>query len=336
MLNYITVPEVQEDLSNNHNSHHFLSFEDLDKKLKPIEWIWPNWLPRGFLTIIAGESGAGKSALALRLIMSITNGIPWPDGTIPQENGLAVWCETEAAQALNLERAKKWGIDINKIKLPLADATEDISLDNDTHRNLLTSAASLPGVMLLVVDSLSGSSRKDENTTKMLGPIKFLAQLARDKNIAILLIHHLRKKGDKDINSVDLERLRGSSSIVQTARVVWAMDNPNNSTGYQRLRGIKSNLGKLAPAIGYIIDDSGISFGSLPNPEQTDKKSAKGDALTLLRRMLAAGSCDAQAILAEAKENGIAERTLNTAKAELGVRSEKEGGPNGKWVWRLD
>jgi hypothetical protein len=170
----------------------------------------------------------------------------------------------------------------------------------------------------------------------MLGTIKFLAQLARDKKIAVLLIHHLRKKGEKDTISVDLERLRGSSSIVQTARVVWAMDNPNNSTGYKRLRGIKSNLGKLAPAIGYTIDDSGISFGSLPNPEQIEKSSAKREAHLFLRSMLAAGSCDAQAILAEAKENGIAERTLNTAKADLGVRSEREGGPNGKWVWHLD
>jgi hypothetical protein len=235
-----------------------------------------------------------------------------------------------------LERAKKWGIDRKKIILPLDDATEDISLDNETHRNLMVSAASLPGVMLLVVDSLSGSSRMDENTTKMLGPIKFLAQLARDKKIAVLLIHHLRKKGEKDTNSVDLERLRGSSSIVQTARVVWAMDNPNNSTGYKRLRGIKSNLGKLAPAIGYIIDDSGISFGSLPIPEQSEKTSAKEDAHIFLRRMLESGPCDAQEILAEAKKNGIAERTLNAAKSELGVRSEREGGPKGKWVWHLD
>jgi len=302
----------------------------------PMEWIWPNWLPRGFLTILAGESGAGKSALALRLIMSITNGKLWPDGTFPQENGLAVWCETEASQSLNLERAKKWGLDMKKIILPLDDATEDISLDNEIHRNLMVSAASLPGVMLLVVDSLSGSSRKDENTTKMLGPIKFLAQLARDKNIAVLLIHHLRKKGEKDTNSVDLERLRGSSSIVQTARVVWAMDNPNNSTGYKRLRGIKSNLGKLAPAIGYIIDDLGISFGSLPITEQSEKTSAKEDAHIFLRRMLESGPRDAQEILAEAKQNGIAERTLNAAKSELGIRSEREGGPNGKWVWHLE
>ena len=336
MFDYTLFPEGYMGSSSDPKSTHFRSFVDLGNELGPIEWIWANWLPKGFLTIIAGESGAGKSALALHLAMCITNGLPWPDGVIPQESGLVVWCETEASQALNLERAKKWGMDMSKILLPLDDVTEDISLDNKMHRERIIEAASMPGVKLLVVDSLSGSSQKDENTTKMLGPTKFLAQLARGKHIAILLIHHLRKKGKMDTNSVEMDRLRGSSSIVQIARVIWAMDNPIISGGYKRLRGIKCNLGLLAPPIGYMIDASGIRFGPSPCPEQTEKTSAKEDAVVFLRSMLAAGPLDAHAILEEAEKNGICVRTLNTAKAELEVRSEREGGPKGKWVWYLD
>jgi hypothetical protein len=336
MSDYTILPEGKEGSSNDPKSTYFRSFVDLANKLGPIEWLWSNWLPKRFLTIIAGESGAGKSALALRIAMCITNGLPYPDETIPQETGLVIWCETEASHALNLARAKKWGTNMEKIILPLDDATEDISLDNPVHRNRIIEAASQPEVKLLIVDSLSGSNTRDENSTKMLGLVKFLAQLALDNNIAILLTHHLRKRGKMDTNTVELERLRGSSSIVQPARVIWAMDNPNISMGYKRFRVIKSNLGQKPQPIGYMIDASGIRFGPSPSLEQTVKSSAKEDAVLFLRSMLAAGPCDAQIVLAEAVKSGIGERTLNSAKGLLGICSEKEGGPKGKWVWHLN
>jgi putative DNA primase/helicase len=336
MSDHTIFQEDQAILLENPKCNHFRSFVDLDNALGPIEWLWANWLPKGFLTVLAGESGAGKSYFALRIALSITNGLMFPDETVPQQSGLVVWCETEASQSLNLDRAKKWGLAIEKIILPLDDATEDISLDNPIHQKRIVEAASLPGVKLVIVDSLSGSSQRDENSTKMIGPTKFLAQLARDKNIAILLIHHLRKRGKMDTNSVDLERVRGSTGIVQTARVVWAMDIPTISGGYKRLRGIKCNLGKLAPPIGYMIDASGIRFDPSPFPEPTEKTSAKEDAVEFLRRMLSTGPCDAQTILAEAEKNGICKRTLNLAKSLLDIRSEREGGLKGKWVWYMD
>ncbi|MCI0726797.1 MAG: AAA family ATPase, partial [Chloroflexi bacterium] len=43
------------------------SWADLDERLDPVQWDWPGWLPRGFLTILAGEPGTGKSLLCLRL-----------------------------------------------------------------------------------------------------------------------------------------------------------------------------------------------------------------------------------------------------------------------------
>jgi RecA/RadA recombinase len=334
MSDYTSFQEDQAILLDNPKCNHFLSFADLDKELGPIEWIWANWLPKGFLTMLAGAPEAGKSALALRIAASITNGLPFPDGTTPQETGLVVWCEAEASQALNLERAKKWGIDIKKLILPLEDATEDISLDNQKHKERIREAASVPGVKLLIVDSLSGTSRRNENSTDMLDLVRFLAQLARDKNIAILLTHHLRKRGKMDTYSVELDRLRGSSSIVQPARVIWAMDNPNSSTGYKRLRVIKSNLGQKPQSIGYEIGESGINFG--PSPEPFAKPSETEESVEFLKNMLANGPCDAQVVLTEAEKNGIHERTLREAKTQLRIRSEKEGGSNGKWVWYLN
>ena len=112
-------------------SSYLLTWADMDKILKPITWAWDGWLANGFLTILASESGMGKSGLLLRICGSFLCGDDWPDGQqFEHEIGGVLWCEAEAAQALNLERAKAWGLPVNQIYCPLGDTLEDINLDN--------------------------------------------------------------------------------------------------------------------------------------------------------------------------------------------------------------
>jgi len=309
------------------------SYKDLRNSLQPIEWEWKDWLPRGFLTIIAGESGAGKSAVSLRLGACFTDALPWPDGTPCTNNGHILWCETEASQSVNLDRITKWGISVEKILIPTDNPLEDINLDNPSHRKLILKAASQPGVKALFFDSLSGGHKRDENSTRMLELVKFLAALARDRNIPVILIHHLRKKGHLDDNTVEMDRLRGSSSILQSARVIWALDDPDSSSGNKRLRVIKSNLGDKPNPIGYRVDENGVHFGN--TPMLISKISAAEEAANFLRSILQDGPVNAQEIYKTADEFGIQKRTLNAAKSILGISSEKEREKNGKWLWEL-
>jgi len=53
------------------------SWADLGNILGPIEWAWEGWLPKGMLTILASESGIGKSALGLRVCASFLSGVDW-------------------------------------------------------------------------------------------------------------------------------------------------------------------------------------------------------------------------------------------------------------------
>ena len=56
------------------------TWDNLGNILAPIGWDWPGWLPRGFLTILASEPGAGKSLLCLHLAATYIENRPWPDG----------------------------------------------------------------------------------------------------------------------------------------------------------------------------------------------------------------------------------------------------------------
>jgi len=52
------------------------AFEDL--KPEPVRWLWPGWLARGKIHLLAGRPGAGKTTLALSLAASISSAGFWP------------------------------------------------------------------------------------------------------------------------------------------------------------------------------------------------------------------------------------------------------------------
>lgn len=54
---------------------------------KPISWLWPQWLAKGKLTVLAGAGGSGKTTLAIGLISCLTRGEYWPDGSRCNECG---------------------------------------------------------------------------------------------------------------------------------------------------------------------------------------------------------------------------------------------------------
>ncbi len=45
---------------------------------KPIEWLWPGYVPIGKLTLIEGESASGKSFVAADIAARVSRGQPWP------------------------------------------------------------------------------------------------------------------------------------------------------------------------------------------------------------------------------------------------------------------
>ena len=62
--------------------------------------------------------------------------------------------------------------------------------------------------------------------------------------------------------------------------------------------------------------------------------SARDEAKKFLTDILANGPMLQSEIQDAAEDNGIAKRTLERAKRELGIKAEKDG-TAGRWSWRL-
>jgi hypothetical protein len=299
-----------------------------------IQWDWPGWLPRSLLTILAANSGDGKSALALRICQSFITGCAWPNGDPFQgETGAVLWCEAEAAQAVNLERARAWNLPLDQLLTPFPNPLQDACLDDHRHRDAIRQASMDDRVRLIVVDSLRAAHTQDESSSRLIGVLKWLAELARDAERPVLLVHHLRKRGLlDDPETVSLDRLRGSSAIVQTARVIWSIDAPDPANKQRkRLSVIKSNLGLFPDPIGFTLNEGGeVSFGAAPEPPR--RTSREQQAADLLLALLAKGPMKAVDIQEQMEQAGFSWRTAKRAKELLGVLSLKV---SGSWVWSL-
>ncbi len=317
---------------------HTTTLADLAGILPSTNWLWKGWLPRGYLSLIVGATGVGKSWLTLRLAQSILTDTPWPDSAASQHgkrSGYVVWADTEASQALLLERTQAWDLPIGKILLPTVgeDPLSDIILDDNEGWYELTRLVHQYQPDLVVVDSLSGGHKGDENSSDMRNLLHDLAALARDHNVAVLATHHLRKANPMEaLDTITLDRIRGSSAIPQFARLIMAVDRPDaNMPECVRLKVIKSNLARFPEALGFSITDAGLAFGAAPTPPQAFGKI--DEAAEFVLHMLKDGPLPARSIFAKAQASGISRSSINRAKKKLAVQSIKQGN---SWAWALE
>mgnify|MGYP003376638554 CR=1 FL=1 len=308
------------------------SWAEAETLIGEITWSWPGWMPNGLLTMLVSESGKGKSALALRIAACFIRGDCWPDGSqFTGETGKVIWCESEGALSVNVDRARKAGVPFEKMLSPLADPLEEFSIDRPEHVERLRAMAARPDVRCIILDSLSGATQQDENSSAMLHSVKKLASIAAESGKAFLLLHHLNK-GLSDGDGVHQRQIRGSSAIIQTARVVWAIDAPDDTDEtHRRLSMVKNNLAAYAPPVGFRIAEGGITFtGDAPKRRSTD--TVKDLAANFLLDILASGPVPSSEVERQATERGISPNAIARAKKEIDADSERR---DGRWITYL-
>jgi hypothetical protein len=173
-----------------------------------------------------------------------------------------------------------------------------------------------------------------------------LGKLAERQDCAIILLRHLNKAAQ----SKAIYRGGGSIGIIASARagILVARD-----PAQERVRVVlvtKSNLAHVPPGLKYelVPHDKTVAVAwrgtSFARPDailqancKEEAVSVLEDAVRLLMDLLTERDQSYREILKEAKTAGISERTLRTAKTQLGVRSYRVNHPGtgAKWLWSL-
>lgn len=241
---------------------HPQSLEELAKTLRPIEWVWPGWIPRSMMTVLGASQGSGKSFVAVDLCHRIIHNQGYPDGApIVAPGANVIYVDAEAVPQILNERAQNYGIDRSKLFLLLPQNDEMIDLGVPRYQDMLGDMALLLKPELIIIDSLSVIHSQGQDKVEQIRSLfGFLTRLVKEAASGLLLIHHIRKPatGNQRMLTADfgMEDLAGSGFITQQARTVIGMRlvqtgpefNPN---GPREFKILKSNLGAYPAPLGF-------------------------------------------------------------------------------------
>lgn len=329
-------------------------------KERPIHWLWPGWLARGKLTILAGSAGTGKTTLALGIASTVTTAGRWPDGVACTGRGnVLVWSsEDDPADTLK-PRLMACGAEVSRVFFVQAVTDEyGNAMPFDPARDIPTlheAVNAIGGASMLIVDpivsAIAGDMHKANDVRRGL---QSLVDFAEDHDCAVLGISHFSKGS---AGSTPQDRVIGSQAFGALARTVLVAAKPEGEEARVLARA-KSNIGLDDGGVSYYIEactlDSGIEttkvawggtiegsardiLGSVEASDE-DGQTEQSDAEQFLRDLLSDGPVPAKVVRGESSDAGYSWATIRRAQKTTGVEAYREGtgiGSKSAWYWRL-
>ncbi|MEM9611662.1 MAG: AAA family ATPase [Actinomycetota bacterium] len=320
-------------------------------------WVWDQRIPVGGVTLMAGREGHGKTLLVCWLAARLTR------GQLPGEfRGIAsdvVYVGLEDDRSTIIKpRLIAAGADVDRFHF--VDLHHE-TFALDTHLDDLTAALANLNVGLIVIDPLDAhlggvDSHKKGEVQAAIGKLSDLVQDLRCG--ALGLAHFNKNTGLNDL----LTRVSGSSGFSTAVRSVLAIgphpENENdrlcllakaNNTSKTDVKAVRyriesqtvddpANPDEPIPTAGVAIigEEDGHQPDQLLAPADPEQRTMIADALDWLYNVLAGGPQPRVDVERLAREHGITNKTLRTARDRLRVVAERNPNVQGRpSTWSL-
>jgi len=208
-----------------------------------VSWLCEDLIPRGEIILLAGEPGAYKTWLALRLAKGVAQGEAFLERKcdpaevlyLDRENPRAIVCERRAILAADsVENIRYW----DRLAPEPPPLIGDIRLFEIARERR----------PLIIFDSLVRFHSADENSATEMAPIMAELRKLADAGATVLLLHHKSK--------AEGSRYRGSSDILAGADVAYTLSKDETS-GLLTIRTSKTRHRELSVTIRPDLDESG-------------------------------------------------------------------------------
>ena len=183
---------------------------------KEIKWVIPNFIESESINHIIGPPKVGKTFLALQLMISASYGVPLLDNPLWESEGgfKSLLIEEEGSRVRLSNRFKKilYSYKLEPNESMCLVHRKGIKLDTQEGINTLRKLICKEKPNLLIFDPLASLHSGDENDAKAMSLItcNLNSLLKIHRNMAIVVLHHSRKKGPKEAGS---PVFRGSTVI---------------------------------------------------------------------------------------------------------------------------
>jgi hypothetical protein len=212
--------------------------------IPPRQWAYGNFLLLGSASVIGAVDGGGKGAIAAVITLAMITGEPllgehvWrtgPVGVISYEDDAVEWHRRVAAACAYYEIDYATVItSIYFIRRPrdrilFAQQVQGTTVFPDG--DAIIDALRDIGAVMLIVDPLNHAHEIDDgnNNVLMAKVAGEMTRIAREANVAVLVLHHLRKG-----NSGQPDDLMGATSLRATFRAARILQRMTSEEGGKR------------------------------------------------------------------------------------------------------
>lgn len=304
-----------------------------ETKAGSVEWLWSGRIPYGYMTLIDGDGGLGKSSLTLELASALSVGrkIVGNDKAHKASTIILTSEDDPIRNTTVIERVKSMGgnprlirffkeaEDIDIIAHTQAIEREIVQIQHEDNLRV--------GCIIIdpITDYLLGGTGREQSVRKSLKPILLVAAKL---NIAVIAIRHLTKQrmnaATAGLGSVKLRNMARSQLLLA--------QHPNNKNT-RVVASAKNNLGVIPESLTFIIDNGFIKWtGSctdtadqLLRPDGFDKGKRRLYAREFLEDALSMGALPVKALKELSVDAQVSWSTLLRAADDLGVEHKRVG-----------
>lgn len=283
-------PAQNEDAPERRIKHR--SFADIEPRT--IEYLIPEFLPRGVLVSLVSQEGCGKSTLVDYIASLISRGDTWPVTDDPIERGdIVLFSHEQDAHSMICPRLIANGADRQRVHLGESVISKnglesEFNFDRDIDV-LEDWADELPNLRLVVFDPITSYTEANENSnSEVRHALKPLVDFAARRNVTILALSHLSKKVDLGM----INRTLGSRAWSAVPRMIWGLqseeaedaDGNRIETDNRFLLCIKSNLCRKPRGMKFTIFENGrLNFDTERLTMNIDEKPDVSGGITASR-----------------------------------------------------
>ena len=219
---------------------------------RAVEWLMKDRIPYGFLTIIAGMTGVGKSFLTHDIAARVTRGGEIPGGggkCFPKTSVLIISEDDE--EIIISPRMIAAGAEPGGWSVMTWEAMAEFTLDDAQMLGDTYEAAGRPRLIIIDPPTNFLGGKDEHRNAEVRSVLMKVASWAKNHKVAVILITHCAKDNAKEVAAVN--KVIGSIAWGSTSRVVHMVapdpDDPNRCVFVPA----KVNIGPRAKGIAFRI-----------------------------------------------------------------------------------
>lgn len=236
-----------------------------------ILWVWKGYIAQGMVTLLSARPKIGKTTLFFNFLKSLFNKQQFLGCATSIEGKVLLL--TEEPVTLIKRRLDRMGLVNNDFLIILRFSIQNWNEAMDQIRRAIETEQ----VVFVVVDTLAAfwGVEVENDASEVIKALQLLQVIAQEKNIAVLLIHHLRKMSGEEGTAH-----RGSGALLGAVDIGLELyKNPNTATR----RNLKSmSRFEETPAEVLIELKEAEGYVSLGAPSQVERSEVKQMVLDAL------------------------------------------------------